>query len=1108
MELPRFHIAETVPSDLPERMVLRDAALWIGTLSSAPGPTVSSAVQLSDLPWTMVLVEDSSRDACPAIAATHARQFERLRGHKIPVSAATTGLSFPARSVPIFFLNGREDAVEAEQRPEALGNRSRAFRRDSMFDELIRGGARLLVLLPGAADSLSDLLGDVVEEMRPQIIALAPTAAQEAVLKQWSERRPGPTSVTICRGDLTALAQRIARSIEQRLPTDRLIVRIRDPRDGSARSLDCTDSTSVDSPLFDDFTVLEERHVATVADDALTPEQIDSFFARSGDESSDDYWRPFAAGLPWERDDGAANRKLLSTLASLHVASDADVKTLVVDSEPGAGGTTAARALSLSAARHGYPTLIARIASSQPNPEIVSAFMHAVGKFAQHQWRAEAQPRSESGDSSPELDSAAPFPWLIVFDIEHWQGREEQLPRFIQILRKYGHRVVLLLVRDASAPIPLPIRSSRVFNEPLSHQMRESDVQRLGKHINRFLEPVGRSQSLDRWRAFWRDNTLLPEPGTMGVPDHVASFWVALEFWLRKQLNLGESIQRWLHARFLEASYRGKPLSRDARVAVLMIAAMSAERVHLPEQLLPAVGAEQDPLSAQLEEAARFVPALALVKRKTPAGHSWGVAHVPLARHLLEATSEDPSLLQELGIEQAMGPVRLRLHLLGLVARSPAIAQGRFRDLAIRFAQSILKLDRTGHQEFARYWRDVFNALFAVPDVLWNVSRAFNHHVAISRRRVAVDDELFPDKSPSEKLRLLEDAVADLEYAVSIDGGDGDEGDLNLLNSLARACQDLASFLESTGGDSVRIAALRARELDCLQQAEYLNPSNSFVLETAATSLLLRATTEPAHGATHACAALQKISIARRLESAGERKRRLDRLTERAYEVLSRLSQTELSSLRARDPAVAAMVAAWLLLRGDVDRGDAAIADASGANVDAAISELEAIPSKQRDWPLNRLLYDLVAIQHPADFERQLRLLHTLEGTPAMQLQLRLERAILLYQTGAFDRGKREFDEVRLALRESEAIVDVPRRLAWYFKPGTTERANCDGRVVRPPPSWNKHAMEVAQLGNTVVVFDPLDFGHQSLPIGNQRKCMVGFNYRGPYAVPPALERR
>jgi hypothetical protein len=452
--------------------------------------------------------------------------------------------------------------------------------------------------------------------------------------------------------------------------------------------------------------------------------------------------------------------------------------------------------------------------------------------------------------------------------------------------------------------------------------------------------------------------------------------------------------------------------------------------------------------------------------------------------------------------------VQLRLHLLGLVAQSPILAQDRFRQLAIGFAQSILKLGRAGHQEFARYWRDVFNALFAVPDVLWNVSRAFNHHVAISRRRVAVDDQLFPDTSAAERRRLLEDAVADLEYAVSIDGEDDDEGDLNLLNSLARACQDLAKLLESSGGDATRIAALRARELDCLLQAEHLNPSNSFVLETAARSLLVRAKTEPQNAASHACLALQKISVACRLESADERKRRLDGLTERAFEVLVGVSTAELSSLRATNPTVAAMVAAWLLLRGDSSRGDTAIADSPGPNVDAAISELEAIPSKDRDWPLNRLLYDLIALQYPAEFERQLRVVQTLEGTPAMQLQLRLERAILLYQTGAFDRGKREFDDVRFALRDSEAMVDVPLRLAWYFKPGTVDRANCDGRVVRPPPSWNKHAMEVAQLGNTVVVFDPLDFGHQSLPLGNQRKCMVGFNYRGPYAVPPTQDRR
>jgi hypothetical protein len=1108
MELPRLHIVDAPPGDLPESMILRDAALWIGTTFSASSADVSSATLLSDLPWKMVLIEDSG-DICSKISGTHNRQFEYLRGHKIPFASGITDISFPAKSVPLFFLNGRTDAIEMEQRPEALGKRSREFRRASMFEELVRSGVKNLVVLPGAMDSLGELLGDIVEEMRPHVVALAPTAAQEAILRQWSEKRPGATSVTICRGNLAEMVQQIARSIQSRISTDRLILRVRDPRSDSIQLMDCTGSAPLDSPIFDDFTVLEERHIATVADDALLVEEIDSFFARSGDESSDSYWRPFAAGLPFERDDGSAGRKLLATLSALRTSSNAEVKTLVVESEPGAGGTTTARALALLAARQGYPTLVARTASAPPNAEILSTFLSAVGKFAQDQWRMESESKALVSEKSlVTLDSATPFPWLVVFDIEHWQGREELLPRFIQILRKYGHRAALVLVREASVYAQLPTRSSRLFDEPLSHEMNQSDVERLGKHLNRFLEPVGHARSLEHWYEFWKGNALIPEPGMMGVSDHVASFWVTLEFWLRKQLNLGESIQQWLYTGFLEANYRGKPLIREARIAVLMIAAMSVERAHLPEQCLPIVEAEQDPLSFQLTETAHLVPALGLVRRKTAIGHSWGIAHVPLARHLLEAASEDVSLLQVLGVDKEIGSVQLRLHLLSLILKSKVLAQKRFRDLAVRFAQSILKLDRAGNQEFARYWRDVFNALYAADPVLWNVSRAFNHHVSISRRRVAVDNEFFPDKTPSDKLRLLEDAVSDLEYALSVDRVEGDDTDLNLLNSLARACQDLSSLLESENADPARVSALRARELDCLQQAEHLNPSNSFVLETSARSLLVRAKTEPQNAIKNACAALQKISVARRLEGAGERNFRLDELTEHAYEILALVSDAELSSLRIANHAVAAMIAAWLHLRRDSQWSVVAIANSPGPNVEAAISELSDVPSMQRDWPLNRLLYDLVAIQHPTDFERQLSILQTLEGTPAMQIQLRLERAILFYMIGAFERGRREFSDVRIALSNSEAIVDVPRRLGWYFKPGTTDRAICDGRVVRPPPSWNKHALEVAQLGHTIVIFNPLDFGYQSLPIGNQRKCMIGFNFRGPYAVPTSQDRR
>src|SRR5690606_33334121 len=109
------------------------------------------------------------------------------------------------------------------------------------------------------------------------------------------------------------------------------------------------------------------------------------------------------------------------------------------------------------------------------------------------------------------------------------------------------------------------------------------------------------------------------------------------------------------------------------------------------------------------------------------------------------------------------------------------------------------------------------------------------------------------------------------------------ERDLNILNSLARACQDFATHLRRTGGDPDRISSLEDREIECLQEAEHLNPINSHVLETSARGYILVAQRDPEAAAPNLCAALQRISTARALDSARERRQRLDDLTQQAF---------------------------------------------------------------------------------------------------------------------------------------------------------------------------------------------------------------------------------
>lgn len=1103
MEIPRFYQIGQLAPGLDEQVVSRDAAVWVGLRAAdVRDEGIRHALgQLAGLPWNLILIEDTAAAVASVVTGDQEPRSRGVRGHRIPIAGPVADLSFPEKSIPVLFLNGREDGHSPTERPEAGGANKRLLRRLGMLEELANRSVRTLVLVPSPSDDLESVLSETIAELRPHVVAFSPTEPQIGALRAWADRRPGPVSITVCTQRLQTLAQELSEHINRRVPSDQLRLRVKLQPEAPPVVVDCSAAVPTESPALASFMVLKDSDLSPISEDALSPDEIDGFFSRTADDESEAFWRPYAAGLPWPRDNGTSFNRLIDRLEKVRASAPGTVSVVSVDTESGAGGTTASRMLALHAARAGYPTLVARTGVELASPDITSAFLFAVSNAIRESIDGPTETAEPQVTPAPD-EGGGPVPWLLVLDSEHWINSEEIVASYVRVLKRFAHRVVVMLVRETTDRGDLSIPVSRLFEGPLTHELSQQAVESLGQHLNRYLRHIGRDQSLSQWQSFWAENSLAPEAGTLGVAETTSSFWVALEFWLRRQLSLGESIRRWLYQRFLDARYRGRSLSTATRRTLLTIAALSLERTHLPEQLLPVPEPDEDPLSAQLSSLLIEVPALGLLRRRTERSSVWGIAHLPLAQHLLDGATEDPDLLAQLGVSPGTTSVRLRIKLLAEFARNESLGQERYRPLALRFAQSIFKLERTGHQEFARYWRDVLNALFGMPEVLWDTSRAFIHHVAISRRRVAVDDDLFSDRSEVERARLLEEAVGDLEYALSLDKGDDDERDLNILNSLARACQDFAAYLRRTGGSDERIKVLEEREIECLQQAEQLNPTNSHVLETSARGYVLAAQREPSSAARSLCAALQRISTARSLDSAAERRQRLDELTQQAFDGLMQLSDDDLDRLRTSNPSVAAMSMAWRLLRRADSSGTVTIADTQGDDVAQALEVLDAVPPKQREWVLSRLLYDLVAIQRPYDFARQLQILRSLEGTPAMHLQMRLERAILLHQTGSHPTAEQEFRDIRRELAESEAIIDVPKRLAWFLKTGSAERAICDGKVVPPPGNWRRHAMRVVQLGNTVIGFDPLDFGVDRMPPGRVLKCVVGFNVRGPYARP------
>src|SRR5262249_19855153 len=137
----------------------------------------------------------------------------------------------------------------------------------------------------------------------------------------------------------------------------------------------------------------------------LTLEEVQDFFRDSARS-----WRPYAANMPWTRDERAL-RELRSVLQRLDRNGPDDSCVVYINAESGAGGTTLMRMLAWSAAEGGYPTLVARDAPFTPKALETATFMTRI---------LEAHRLARPQEQGERLYEA---PWLLAFDRMHWEGR-------------------------------------------------------------------------------------------------------------------------------------------------------------------------------------------------------------------------------------------------------------------------------------------------------------------------------------------------------------------------------------------------------------------------------------------------------------------------------------------------------------------------------------------------------------------------------------------------------------------------------------------------------------------------------------------------------------
>ena len=768
------------------------------------------------------------------------------------------------------------------------------------------------------------------------------------------------------------------------------------------------------------YSLIEERDLTPLTQEELSEEDLEGFFRDPAIS-----WRPYAAGLPWVRD-SQAEKTLSRSLGKLDIAGSEENCIAYISSESGAGGTTLARVLAWECARQGYPVLFARPFPFVPEALPIVNFLKRVNSKFENEILGSPESAVGPDNGQPQSRKAEPIsrryetPWLIVFDSLHWQYRESELVSFRNEMEKSGRPVCILIV--TSTVLGLSFYNTSIFKKvaELTHVISQEEARLLGRHLNRFLRVYGKQRSESQWVRFYQDHTVRHLEGAV-------AFWVTLSFWIQGQYDLSESIQEWMYR-----SFKRNTDDPTMRSALLEIAALSSERLPLPEALLPSSAGEW-PLSHLLEDARADLAALGLVRISSHGEKYWTLIHDILGRFLINALFYDFPLRKELGFAVAKDAEHLRFLLLRRIAQKPALGDRVYRSIGEDFATSIFKIDPDhGHGSFASLWREVLVTLDGMPPSLRDASRVFRHHTAISRRRIAKLDERLYGVTSDERVGLLSKAIEDIEYAVSfIEYTPGSESNLNLWNSLANAYLDLANNESARGAPGDRVRELQRLANEATRKAYEENPTNSFVIETYVKNLLQIEGAPSAQVIEQCIEALGLIASALSANEVDYRAPQLGALADKALEILFHHTPAVVQEMEPAR-AVDVLVKAWTVLaEGDGLSSGMGLSDVPEANRVRALDVL-LHPAGRGNMQVIRLTLDLICVGEPYAFKRQLDLIEELQATDyRIAPQTRLEYAILLFQNGRAVEGGEIFRSLRQLWREGEHFVRVPERLRW-----------------------------------------------------------------------------
>ncbi|TPN09219.1 hypothetical protein FJ973_19730 [Mesorhizobium sp. B2-1-3] len=1055
----RIHL----PPPLLSQLDNRDAALWLS------GPEVEGlepdmVARLCRMPWNIVLSESADEAMLAHLDEPEPVEglLVRRRGLVHTVDTDPAEILLPPRHLAVLLLNGR-----GAQRRTGM---TALTRRLTMLSELRKRSIKqLVVAIAGPFEVPTDLADMWADGFRTIVTFVSDDPSADELIDQWRSSVSGPP-VGLIRLSPTDFAHELEHQfLEGR--DGKIVLRMRDER-GGTRLVDVSEIDDPQRPVLAGYELLGNELLTSLLPSDLAAAEVDGFFANTTMS-----WRPYAAGMVWERDPSAWS-KVKARLRSLDQKGPEENRILYISAESGAGATTFLRDLAWKSAESGYPTLVARAAPFTTSGLEMTNFLTRL--------------MAAGDEGTYDEERLYETPCVLAFDQDHWSGRESELVSFAREIERSGRRVCILLV--VGIYVGLGLQAERRFVElaHLTHQVTPSDALALGKHLNRYLSAHNTARSEQEWQAFFRSTSVQESQG-------IAAFWIVLSFWLQRQIDLGETVQSRVYRQFNAAG-----LDDSMRVAILRIAAFSTVRTPLPDALLPPTTTW--PIADRLQDLRKELGALGLLRIQGDVDRYWAMAHDLLGRYLLTALFYDFEARKSLGYATALNPEHLRFLILKEISSLSALQRRDLREVAENFAITIFKIDPDhGHAIFVPFWREALEALDGMPKSLRTTSRTFLHHGAISRRRIAADEDLFAMPT-GDRVLLLKRSVEDIEAALGLEMVPGEETDVNLYNSLALAYHDLADAQAKAEFDPAMIMKSRAAAREATRRAYSLNPDNSFVMETYARTLLSPLDGDSNRIVSNALEVLNLVYSLVNRPGFESRRNALSRLSLAAFDILLANNAGELRDVDPESEAGATVVALASLAEG-VERSQGIELGNYPPENRKKAAALLAAPILAGNVQAVKLRYALAVLDDPQNFELQLELLQSLQGSgPSFTPQMELEMGLLLFQVGRSHEADRQFRRLRGLWRKGQNYVEVPQRLHWLLNPSRTDRRQVRAKVVSN--GEGRSFARVQEFDNVEVPFRSAEFGGELLRPATSINGYVSFGHNGPLLRPLTASRR